>query len=85
MARPKNTTSAANNKTDVSEHTDKTVDTAVDNKDSKNASKNVDELMRLYPQYDEIWVTSNGFVHPKGVPAYLTKDAVLYKNKYYKP
>ena len=84
MARPKNTTIAADKK-DVSEHTDKAVDTAVDDKDSKNIPENVNELMRLYPQYDEIWVTSNGFVHPKGVPAYLTKDAVLYKNKYYKP
>lgn len=44
----------------------------------------VDKLMRLYPQYKKIWITPNGFVHPEGVPEYLTKGATLYENKYYK-
>lgn len=41
------------------------------------------ELMRLYPQYEKIWITSKGFVHPDGTPSYLLKDAKLFKNKYY--
>lgn len=41
------------------------------------------ELMRLYPQYEKIWITPNGFVHPEGVPEYLVKVAKLFKNKYF--
>ena len=52
--------------------------------DSKEIPGKVLELMRLYPQYEEIWVTSDGFVHPKNVPAYRTKGATLYKNKFHK-
>jgi hypothetical protein len=48
------------------------------------SSAMVDKLMRLYPQYKKIWITPNGFVHPEGVPDYLTKGATLYENKYYK-
>lgn len=43
----------------------------------------VAELMRLYPQYDEFWITPRGFLHPKGMPTHLLKDAVLYKNKFF--
>lgn len=45
----------------------------------------VDELLKLYPQYEKLWVTKNGFVHQEDAPKYLTHDAVLYKNKYYQP
>lgn len=41
------------------------------------------ELMRLYPQYEEIWITPDGFVHPKGAAKYLIQGATLYKNKFY--
>lgn len=40
-------------------------------------------LMRLYPQYEELWITPKGFVHPTGTPEYLIKGATLYKNKFY--
>lgn len=62
-------------------------------KETKSAKKevanteipeNVDKLMKLYPQYEEIYVTPQGFVHTKDATEYLLKDAVLYKNKYYK-
>lgn len=42
------------------------------------------ELMKIYPQYQKFWVTSKGFVHPENAPAYLTKGATLYENKYFK-
>lgn len=45
--------------------------------------ENVEQLMRLYAQYEEIYVTKDGFVHPGGSPQYLVADAILYKNKYY--
>lgn len=41
------------------------------------------ELMRLYPQYEKIWITPKGFVHPEGAPAYLLKGAKLFKNKFF--
>lgn len=41
------------------------------------------ELMRLYPQYEEIWITPDGFVHPKGASPFLLKGAKLFKNKFY--
>lgn len=44
---------------------------------------NVVEKMRLYPQYEELWITSRGFVHPLGVPQYILKDAKRYKNIFY--
>lgn len=42
------------------------------------------ELMRLYPQYEKIWITPNGFVRPEGTPQYLLTGAKLYTNKFYK-
>lgn len=49
--------------------------------DDVEVPSNVSELMRLYPQYSEFWVTPEGFVHPKGMPARLLNGAILYKNK----
>ncbi len=57
--------------------------TADELKDKNDVPSHVETLMRLYPHYKEIWVTSRGFVHPAGVPKYLLKDAVLYKNKFH--
>lgn len=45
---------------------------------------NVEKLMKLYPQYESFYVTKTGFVHPIEAPKYLIKDAILYKNKYFK-
>lgn len=45
----------------------------------------VDAILKLYPQYEECYVDKFGFVYPKNTPKYQRKDAVLYKNKYYKP
>lgn len=39
--------------------------------------------MRLYPQYEKIWITPKGFVHPEGAPQYLLKGAKLLKNKFF--
>lgn len=43
----------------------------------------IEALMRLYPHYEEFWVTPQGFVHPAGAPEYVRKGATLYKNKFY--
>ena len=49
----------------------------------KEEPANVLELMRLYPQYEKIWVTPKGFVHPEKAPKYLLEGAILYSNKFY--
>ena len=43
----------------------------------------VDAILKLYPQYEKLYITSKGFVHPANAPKYLTEDAVLYENKYF--
>jgi len=51
--------------------------------EADNLSDDVIALMKLYPQYEHLYITPKGFVHPSGVPEYLRKGAKLYKNKYY--
>lgn len=59
----------------------------IDNEEQKTPKVeipvNVEKLMQLYPQYEQFYVTKDGFVHPFGVPEYMVADATLYKNKYY--
>lgn len=79
MARPSKSQKTA------SEVVEKKTETPVEKK-TEVIPENVDKLMKLYPQYEEIYITPEGFVHPKATaPAYAIKNAVLYKNKYYKP
>lgn len=52
--------------------------------EEKEIPANVEKLMKLNPQYETFYVTTTGFVHPVGAPKYLIKDAILYKNKYFK-
>ena len=54
-----------------------------ESKSEENLPANVVEKMRLYPQYEELWITPRGFVHPIGVPQYLLKGAKRYKNRFY--
>ena len=53
-------------------------------KASSKIPENVLKLMQLYPQYEKIYVTPKGFVHPENAPSYLTDGATLYKNEFYK-
>ncbi len=57
--------------------------TSVEEDLTEKISPREEELMRLYPQYEKIWITPKGFVHPEGVPQYLLKGAKLFKNKYF--
>lgn len=52
-------------------------------KSEENIPSDVLALMKLYPQYEEFYVTPKGFVHPAGVPEYLRKGATLYKNRFF--
>ena len=52
--------------------------------DKKELTPEIEGIMKLYPQYERIYITKEGFVHPYGVPKHLTEGATLYTNKYYK-
>lgn len=47
------------------------------------SDEKVDYILKCYPQYEEMYIDSRGFVYPAGSPEYQRKDAILYKNKYY--
>lgn len=68
------------------EATEQTAEQAVETqKESKKKDEipaKIVDLMKLYPQYKEFYVTPEGFVHPAGVPEYLRKGATLYQNKF---
>ena len=37
------------------------------------------KLMRLYPSYEEMWITPKGFVHPVGAPSISQKAPLFIK------
>lgn len=59
-------------------------ETKAPTKEQEEIPANVDAILKLYPHYEECYVDKLGFVYPKNTPEYQRKDAVLYKNKYYK-
>ena len=48
------------------------------------ANEKVDKILKLYSQYESLYIDSNGFVFTVDTPENQRNDAVLYKNKYYK-
>lgn len=66
-----------------SESTEKTKKNSKKSEEVEVISARDAELMRLYPQYEKIWITPRGFVHPEGTPEYLLKGAKLFKNKFF--
>ena len=46
--------------------------------------EHIKKAMKLNPQYKQMYITPQGFVHPLGSPEYLRKGAKLYTNIYYK-
>ena len=71
--------STTDENTDVKEKTD----VKSEEKAEVKVPENVEELMRLYPQYEQFYVTPKGYLRPVGTPEYLLKGAVLYKNKFF--
>jgi hypothetical protein len=71
--------STTDENTDVKENTD----IKSEEKAEVKVPENVEELMRLYPQYEQFYVTPKGYLRPVGTPEYLLKGAVLYKNKFF--
>ncbi len=69
---------------DANESEHKPKESADKTNENKEIPHYADKLMRLYPQYEELWITPHGFVHPAGAPRHVLKGATLYKNKYYK-
>lgn len=52
-------------------------------KKSEEPTDKEKELMKLYPHYEKVWITPNGFVHPEGAPEYMRRGAKLLKNLFY--
>ena len=44
----------------------------------------ITKLLRTFNSYDELYITKNGGVFPKGHLPSRVKDAVLYKNPFFK-
>lgn len=64
--------------------TDVRVETEPRRASDEDYSPEIDNILRLYPQQEELWITKDGFAHPKGAPDWLTVGARLYRNKYFK-
>lgn len=72
--------------TDEAKAAQETVEETPSQKESEKEEKipqNVLRLMKMYPQYEEMYITPQGFVHPAGTPEYARKGAKLYKNKFF--
>ena len=54
-----------------------------DKKGKTKIAPEIDAILKLYPQYDKVYVTKEGFVHPGNAPEYQRKGAVLYANPYF--
>lgn len=74
-------------------------DTQADGKEAENAPEekavkktkkeveedaHADALLKLYPQYAELYIDSKGGVFTPATPAHIRGNARLYKNKYHK-
>lgn len=44
----------------------------------------VDKILTRYPNYAELYIDLKGGVYVRGTQQNLVKDAILYKNPYYK-
>jgi len=55
-----------------------------DNVSMTEIPKYVDQILTGYPNYEELYIDSKGGVYVKGTQQNLVKDAILYKNPYYK-
>lgn len=85
---PKKTINAEQPKVEEPVADTKITDEAIVNAEQPKVEEipaNVEKLMKLYPQYESFYVTNTGFLHTVDAPQYLIKDAILYKNKYFKP
>ena len=46
--------------------------------------KQADAILKLYPQYKELYIDSKGGAFTVGTPEHIRGKAKLYKNKYFK-
>ena len=47
-------------------------------------TKMVDQVLKLHPQYEELYVNDKGFAFTKDTSKIMRGNATLYKNKYFK-
>ena len=80
----------ARNKKEEKELEKKEAEKAPEAKAAKKAvvvseeDEHADALLKLYPQYAELYIDGKGGVFAPSTPAHIRGNARLYKNKYHK-
>lgn len=49
------------------------------------ADPQIMQVLRVYPEYPELYVDRHGGAFTSDTPAIVRKDAILYKNPFYQP
>jgi len=53
-------------------------------KETSEEDRQADEILKMYPQYAELYIDSKGGVFTTNTPESVRGKAKLYKNKYHK-
>ena len=61
------------------------IKTAMEPSDTPVADEQVRQILKVYPNYESLYVDRHGSSYTPDTPAMLRKEAVLYKNPYYQP
>ncbi len=59
------------------------VETTVEQSGQPKVDERIEHLMKCYPQYENMYISPQGFVYPENAPEYQRKDAILYHNIHY--
>lgn len=65
------------------DETSETQTTTPKGKTEEEVPQYVDEILKLYSEYEELYVSAKGGVYTVNTPEHIRKNAVLYKNKYF--
>lgn len=49
----------------------------------KDIPEKIDSILKIFPQYSELYIDSHGGVFTPGTPENIRKNAILYTNKYH--
>lgn len=71
---------------ETAQETEQETETTEETKTTKKKPEipeSVDKVLKLYPQYQKLYVDGRGFTFTPETPKAMRGDAVLYENKYY--
>lgn len=58
---------------------------ATESSDTPVIDEQVRQILKVYPNYESLYVDRHGSSYTPDTPAMLRKEAVLYKNPFYQP